>query len=105
MARKKRTCVLCGEPIKAADEFSTYRIEGDIKGFQRVIDMEKAFHNACVTKDAGVNEIARAQVLDYLEAVAFNTSELENLKTQNLDRAKRIMNEMRWRRKYDGESR
>jgi len=64
--------------------------------------MEKAFHNACLTKEGGINEIARAQVLDYLEAVAFNTSVIDDLKSQNLDRAKKIINEIKWREKYEG---
>ncbi len=100
MAKRKRTCVLCGSAIKAGESHSSYRVEGDIKGFQRVIDLEKAFHNECLTKNEGINEIARAQVLDYLEAVAFNSSVIDNLKNQNLDRAKKLVNEIRWRAKY-----
>jgi len=100
MAKPKRACVLCGNPIKPKESFSTYHVEGDIKGFTRHIDMQKAFHNDCLTKDEGVNEIARAQVLDYIEAVAFNSSVLEDLKNQNLDRAKKLVKEMEWRAKY-----
>jgi len=100
MARKVTTCVLCGAPLKKGDVVSTYHIEGDIKGFARDVDMRKAFHNDCLTREEGVNEIARAQVLDYLEAVAFNTSVLEDLKSQNLDRAKKVLREMKWRNKY-----
>jgi len=100
MAKRKRRCVLCGAAIQAGESHSSYRVEGDIKGFQRVIDLEKAFHNECLTKGDGINEIARAQVLDYLEAVTFNSSVVENLKSQNLDRAKKLVNELKWRAKY-----
>ncbi len=100
MARGAGKCVLCGKGVKSGEAVSTYRIEGDIKGFARDIDLRKAFHNDCLTRDAGINEIARAQVLDYLEAVAFNTSVLDDLKTQNLDRAARVLRELKWRDKY-----
>lgn len=100
MGKAEHRCVLCGKPIRAAESYSSYRVEGDIKGFARRIDLEKRFHNACVTQERGINEIARAQVLDYLEAVAFNTSVLENLKSQNLDRAKKIVSELTWREKH-----
>lgn len=101
MTKRHHTCVLCGKPIAALEEFSTYRVEGDIKGFARHLDLTKAFHNECLTRETGVNEIARAQVLDYLEAVSFNSSQLENLRNQNLDRAKKITREMKWREKYE----
>ncbi len=96
------TCILCGKPIRPEEAHSTYRVEGDIKGFARNVDIQKAFHNECVTREEGINEIARAQVLDYLEAVEFNRSVIEDLKSQNLDRAKKILSEIKWRQKYDG---
>ncbi len=100
-ARKsKRTCVLCGGPVKRGEEISTYRVEGDIKGFSVALDIEKVFHNACLTKSEGVNEIARAQVLDYLEAVEFNRSVIDDLRNQNLQRAQSILKEIRWKQKY-----
>ena len=101
MAAHKKTCVLCGGAIDKGEAVSMYRVAGDIKGFSRTIDLEKNFHNACVTKPKGVNEIARAQVLDYLEAVEFNRSIIDDLKNQNLDRAKKLMREIEWRDKYE----
>lgn len=98
--REKKICVLCGQPVRKGEATSTYRVEGRIAGFQRNIDLEKNFHNECVTKAEGINEIARAQVLDYLEAVEFNRSVIEDLKNQNLDRAKRLLKEIQWRDKY-----
>ena len=97
----KRVCVLCGEAIKKVEEFSSYRIEGDLKGFAKNLDFEKAFHNACLTRPEGINEIARAQVLDYIEAVQFNQSIIEELKTQNLQRAESLLKALRFRAKYD----
>jgi hypothetical protein len=98
--RKPLICVLCGGAISKDETFSTYHVEGDIKGFVRHLDVRQAFHNACLTRDEGVNEIARARVLDYLEAAAFNTSVLEDLKNQNLERARKLVREMKWRAKY-----
>ncbi len=97
----KRTCVLCGEPIKPKQTYSSFRVAGEIKGFQRNIDLEKSFHNDCITREEGVNEIERAQVLDYLEAIEFNKSVIDDLKGHNLDRAKKLMREILWREKYE----
>ena len=102
MGSKSRTCILCGKAIASSEPHSTYRVEGDVKGFARNVDVQKAFHNECVTRPEGINEIARAQVLDYLEAVEFNRSVIEDLKSQNLDRAKKILAEIKWRQKYGG---
>jgi hypothetical protein len=77
-------------------------VEGDCKGFSCAFDLQKAFHNDCLTKDEGVNEIARAQVLDYLEAVQFNESVLEDLKNQNLQRAQKLIKQREWRSRYPG---
>ena len=93
-------CCLCGEGIGEKQEASHYRVEGDCKGFQCTFDLKKAFHNECITKAEGVNEIARAQVLDYLEAVEFNKSVVDDLKTQNLDRAGKLLKQIEWRSKY-----
>ena len=93
-------CVLCGEMVKDGEEHSSYRVEGDCKGFQCHFDLTKAFHNTCITKEEGINEIARAQVLDYLEAVQFNKSVVQDLKQQNLERAGKIIKQIEWRNKY-----
>ncbi len=99
MPKKSLSCVLCGKSIRAAQPHSTYRVEGDIKGFAANVDIQKAFHNECLTREQGINEIARAQVLDYIEAVEFNRSVIEDLKGQNLDRAKKLLKEIQWRAK------
>ena len=101
MPKKPKTCVLCGGAIKKGQATSMYRVAGEIKGFSRNIDMEKHFHNDCITREEGVNEVARAQVLDYLEAVEFNRSIIDDLKNQNLDRAKKLLREIQWRHKYE----
>ena len=93
-------CILCGKAISQGQEVSSYRVEGDIKGFRRRLDLQKSFHNECLILEDGINEIARAQVLDYLEAVQFNKSVVENLHTENLQRAKKIIKEIKWRQKY-----
>ncbi len=102
MTAPKLTCCLCGKPIKDKEPHSSYRVEGECKGFSCSFDLQKAFHNECLMKEEGVNEIVRAQVLDYLEAVQFNQSIIEDLKNQNLQRAKRIVKQIEWRSKYDG---
>ncbi len=101
MSDKRPICCLCGKPINENEPHSTYRVEGECKGFSRSFDIQKAFHNECLTRQDGINEIARAQVLDYLEAVQFNQSILEDLKNQNLERAQRIVKQIEWRSKYD----
>ena len=93
-------CILCGKEIAQGQEVSSYRVEGDIKGFRRRLDLQKSFHNECLILEEGINEVARAQVLDYLEAVEFNKSVVEDLHTQNLQRAKKIIKEIKWRQKY-----
>ena len=98
----KRTCILCGKAIEGEEGHSTYRVAGSIRGFQKNIDLEKSFHNACLTIEDGINEVARAQVLDYLEAMEFNRSVLEDLRGDNLQRAKKFVQEMEWRRKHEG---
>ena len=100
--KKLPNCCLCGKPILAKDPHSSYRVEGECKGFSCTFDLHKAFHNECVTREEGVNEVARAQVLDYLEAVQFNGSVIEDLKSQNLDRARKILKQIEWRSKYKG---
>jgi hypothetical protein len=94
-------CILCGKPIKSSEAHSTFRVEADIKGFQKTGDVQRAFHNECLTREEGVNEIERAQVLDYIEAAEFNRSAMQDLKGQNLERAKRVLKEMKWRAQYD----
>lgn len=103
MQTPRLTCCLCGKPILEKEPHSTFRVEGECKGFCRTIDLQKAFHNDCLTREEGVNEIARAQVLDYLEAVQFNQSVLEDLKSQNLQRAQRIVKQIEWRSRYEGQ--
>lgn len=98
---KGLSCCLCGKPIRAGEAHSTYRVEGDCKGFSCSFDLRKAFHNLCLTSEEGVNEVARAQVLDYLEAVQFNESVLDDLKSQNLERAKKLLKQREWRTRYD----
>ena len=93
-------CILCGKDIAQGQEVSSYRVEGDIKGFRRRLDLQKSFHNECLVLEDGINEVARAQVLDYLEAVQFNKSVVENLHTENLQRAQKIIKEIKWREKY-----
>ena len=100
-AKAKRKCILCEKPIGEKQAFSTYRIAGTIRGFQKNIDLEKSFHNRCLTVEKGINEVARAQVLDYLEAMEFNRSIMDDLKGDNLQRAKKLTKEMKWRNKYD----
>ena len=97
----ERTCVLCGKSIDAKQPFSSYRVAGTIRGFQKTIDLEKAFHNDCLTEEEGINEVARAQVLDYLEALDFNRSIMDDLKGDNLQRAKKFIQEMEWRQKHE----
>ena len=67
-AGEKRRCILCGKSIGGKEACSTYRVAGTIRGFQKNLDMEKAFHNDCLIAEEGINEISRAQVLDYLRA-------------------------------------
>ena len=73
----KLTCCLCGGTIREKDPHSTFRVEGECKGFSCSFDLQRAFHNACLTKEEGVNEVARAQVLDYIEAAQFHETVLE----------------------------
>ncbi len=96
-----KICVLCGQAIATNDPFSSYRVAGTIRGFQKNIDMEKAFHNGCLTVEEGINEVARAQILDYLEAMEFNRSVLEDLRGDNLQRAKKFIQEMEWRQRHE----
>lgn len=100
---EKRRCILCGKSIGAKEACSTYRVAGTIRGFQKNLDMEKAFHNDCLIVEEGINEISRAQVLDYLEAMEFNRSVMDDLKGDNLQRAKKIVQEMEWRNREDEE--
>lgn len=100
---KKLNCCLCNKPIQAKEPHSTYRVEGECKGFSCSFDLQKAFHNDCLTRKDGVNEVARAQVLDYLEAVQFNESVIDDLKSQNLQRAEKLIKQREWRSRYDGE--
>lgn len=95
------SCCLCGRPIQSGEIHSTFRVEGECKGFSCSFDLRRAFHNDCLTRETGVNEVARAQVLDYLEAVQFNESVIEDLKNQNLDRAKRLLKQREWRERYE----
>lgn len=97
----KVICCLCGKSVHSAENCSSYRIEGEVKGFAAGIDLRKVFHNECLTREKGVNEIARAQVLDYLEAVQFNESIVDDLKSQNLERAQKLLKQREWRSKYD----
>tara|TARA_B100001964_G_C13722219_1_gene375107 strand:- start:152 stop:466 length:315 start_codon:yes stop_codon:yes gene_type:complete len=99
--KTKRNCVLCEKAIGAKDSFSSYRVAGTIRGFEKNIDMEKAFHNECLTIEEGINEVARAQILDYLEAMEFNRSVMEDLRGDNLQRAKKFIQEMEWRQRHD----
>ena len=103
MTEMKLTCCLCGKTIREKEPHSTYRVEGDCKGFSCSFDLQKAFHNECLMKQDGINEIARAQVLDYIEAVQFNQSIIEDLKNQNLQRAQRLIKQIEWRSKYEGQ--
>ena len=42
-------------------------------------------------------------MLDYLEAVQFNKSVVQDLKQQNLERAGKILKQIEWRNKYSKE--
>lgn len=97
----ERQCMLCGKSIGTKEEVSSFHVEGDCVGFECKIDAQRYFHNECLTRDDGpINEIARAQVLDYLESIQISQNKIENLKTQNLDRARKLLKEMEWRKKY-----
>ena len=102
MEEKMLTCCLCGRAIREVEPHSTYRVEGECRGFSCSFDLQKAFHNECLMKEEGINEVARAQVLDYLEAVQVNQSVIEDLKGQNLQRAQRLIKQIEWRSKYEG---
>lgn len=92
--------MLCNAKIPESEKVSHFRVEGDCVGFGCRIDAERWFHDACLTKDEGIDEIARAQVLDYLEAMQMSRSTIENLKSQNLERAKKLLKAIEWRKKY-----
>lgn len=94
-----RICILCGATIPADENVSHYRVEGDCVGFGCSIDAERFFHDACLTRDEGIDEVARAQVLDYLEAHLTTQGSLEDMKAKNLDRAQKLLKEVEWRRK------
>jgi len=91
------TCCLCGGTILEEDSHSTFRVEGECKGFSCSFDLRKAFHNACLTREEGVNEVTRAQVLDYIEAAQFHETVLEDLRAENLQRARRLLKQREWR--------
>lgn len=90
-------CVLCGKPIRAREAASSYRIDGECLGFTCEIHLTKHFHDACVIRPDGVNEVARAQVLDYLEQVTFTQSDDKRLREQNMERLQKIEALRRWR--------
>ena len=96
----ERTCILCGAAIPEGETVSHFRVDGDCVGFGCSIDAERFFHDACLTKDDGVDEIARAQVLDYIEAHQTTQASLEGLREKNLERAQKLLKEIEWRRQY-----
>ena len=93
-----RTCVLCRDLIGDDETVSSYRVEGQCVGFTCEIDVTKYFHDQCLTQANGVNEIARSQVLDYLEQVDVSPAEEEKLRDQNLERVKKLAALKKWRK-------
>lgn len=59
--------------------------------------LTKHFHDECITRPDGVNEVARAQVLDYLEQVVVTASDEKRLREQNRERLQKIDALKRWR--------
>lgn len=96
----KPKCALCGKPIRDGQTVSHFKVEGECVGFGCRFDEEHHFHDECLTAAEGIDEKARAQVLDYLEAFQKSQGTLRELKDQNLERAKKLLKEMEWRRKY-----
>jgi hypothetical protein len=96
----ERTCALCGRAVTERQRASHFRVEGDLVGFGRVSDRDRYFHDDCLTEPEGIDERARAQVLDYLEAFQKSQATLQDLKVQNLERAQKLLKEIEWRKKY-----
>lgn len=93
--------MLCGGEIGEKEKVSSFHVEGDCLGFECRIDAQRSFHDECLTKDdPAIDEIARAQVLDYMEALQMSKSKIDNLRAQNLDRARKLLKELEWRKKY-----
>lgn len=96
----KPTCSLCGKPVLEGETVSHFKVEGECVGFGCRFDEESHFHDDCLTATEGIDEQARTQVLDYLEAFQKSQGTMQELKDHNLERAKNLLKEMEWRRKY-----